>query len=59
MPAINVAKRKRAVRIANAINSIEGVPVSTKAKELSMLWANGKITGEQLKASLYTIHKRS
>ena len=59
MPAINVAKRKRAVRIANAINSIEGVPVSKKAKELSMLWANGEITGEQLKASLYTMHKRN
>ena len=33
MPAINVAKRKRAVRIANARNSIECMPVSNKAKE--------------------------
>ena len=33
MPAINVAKRKRAAQIANAINSIEGVPVSKKASK--------------------------
>lgn len=33
MPAINVAKRKRAVRIANAINSIEGVSVSKTASK--------------------------
>ena len=59
MPAVDVAKRKRAVRIANAINSIEGVPVSENAQKLYALWADGEITGEQVKLLLYANHNKS
>ena len=59
MPTVDVTKRKRAVRIANAINSIEGVPVSENAQKLYTLWADGEITGEQAKASLYANHNKS
>ena len=41
-------KRLRAVKIANAINSIEGVPLSDKVKQISERWANGEITSEQI-----------
>lgn len=59
MPAVDRIKRKRAVKIATAINSIEGVPVSDKAKQLSERWASGEITGDQMKAQLLAIYKRN
>ena len=34
MPAVNTIKRKKAVKIAMAINSIEGVPLSDKVKQI-------------------------
>lgn len=52
-------KRQNAVRVADALNSIEGVPVSDFAKSLSSKWANGEITGEQMKALLIAAHKRA
>ena len=52
-----IAKRQRAVRLAHAINSIEGVPVSRNAKDLSDAWARGEISGEQMKAALLASHK--
>ena len=59
MPTVDVTRRKRAVKIANAINSIEGVPVSEKAKELYRLWSNGEITGEQMKAEIFAMHNKN
>lgn len=43
--------RMRAVRGADAINAIEGAPISDYARQLSTRWANGEIThGEMIKA---------
>ena len=50
-------RRLAAVKTANAINAIEGVPVSDYAKKLSLLWVRGELTGEQMKAALLASHK--
>ena len=50
-------KRKRAEKIAYAINSIEGVPVSEETKRLSARWVNGELTIEQIKAELVKKYK--
>lgn len=52
------AKRQIAIKVADALNMIEGVPVSSFAKELSEKWANGEITGVQMKALLIAKHKK-
>ena len=51
-------RRMRAVRIANAINKVEGVPVTAEAKKLSSLWAKGEITGEAMLTALINKHSR-
>ncbi len=51
-------RRISAVKLADALNKIEGVPVSAKAKTLSLQWARGEITGTQMKAALIDAHKR-
>lgn len=58
MTARQINKRIAAVKTADAINAVEGVPVSDYAKELSALWARGELTGEQMKAALLASHKR-
>ena len=47
-----IEKRLKAVKVADAINNIEGVPVSGKAKELSTLWVNGELSSSEMKKSL-------
>jgi hypothetical protein len=49
MQSVDLKKRRRAVKIANAVNSIEGVPASEGSKLLSDRWSNGEITTEQMK----------
>ncbi len=51
-------RRLAAVMTANAINAIEGAPVSDYAKKLSPLWARGELTGEQMKSALLASHRR-
>ena len=41
-------KRQRAVKIAKAINSIEGVPIPNETDEIFHQWNDGEITDEQL-----------
>jgi len=50
-------RRVIAVKTADAINAIGGVPVSDYARELSMRWAKGEITGEQMKELLRKSHR--
>ncbi len=50
-------RRVAAVKTADAINAIEGAPVSNYAKKLSARWARGELTGEQMKAALMAYHK--
>ncbi len=45
--------------VADALNKIEGVPVTDFAKELSSKWAKGEITGAQMKAMLIQRHKKA
>ena len=52
MTTDDIAKRRRAEKIAYAINSIEGVPVSDEVKKLSDQWVYGKITVKQIKKEL-------
>lgn len=53
----DINRRAAAVKAADAMNAIEGVPVSQYAKELSLKWAQGEITGEQMKQLLLSHHK--
>lgn len=59
MSTVDLAKRKRAVKISRAINSIEGVPVSEKTENVFSQWADGKITGEQMKAQILQMYSRA
>ena len=52
------AKRKTAIKLADTLNKIEGVPVSDYARMLSEKWANGEITGQQMKEDLIAVHTR-
>ena len=54
----NYAKRITAIKVADTLNIIEGVPVSNFARELSDKWAKGEITGSQMKAALIAAHKK-
>lgn len=53
----DISLRLASVKTADAINAIEGVPVSQYAKELSLKWARGEITGEQMRHLLLSYHK--
>lgn len=58
---MTVAAKKRrihAVKLADALNAIEGVPVSDYAKALSTCWANGELTGAQMKEALLASHRK-
>lgn len=59
MEKLESVKRIKAEKIADAINNIEGVPVSDRAKELSALWVNGDITSADMKKRLIEAHRRT
>lgn len=48
-------KRLRAVKIAKAINSIEGVPIPDETNDIYRQWIDGKITDEQLTAVMLSL----
>lgn len=58
MTATQRSRRLAAVKTADAINAIEGAPVSDYARRLSSSWARGEITGEQMKAALLASHQK-
>ena len=51
-------KRLVAVKTADAINAIKGVPVSADAKLRSEKWVRGGSTGEQMKQELLALHRK-
>lgn len=53
-----ITKRQNAVMVADALNKIEGVPVTDFARELSFKWAKGEITGAEMKAALIAVHRK-
>lgn len=55
MKNIDIDKRKRAVKIASAINSIEGVSIPENAEEIFKKWSDGKLTDEQLTSMMLSI----
>lgn len=57
MSNIEIQKRKRAVKIADAINAINGVKVSEFAKELSKKWADGTISDSEMIEKIINSHK--
>ena len=59
MSPIQLQKRQRALKIADALNSIEGVPVTAYAKELSKQWADGSISAAQMKELLISSHRKA
>lgn len=58
MTTKQINRRIAAVKTADAINAIEGIPVSDYARTLSSCWARGEITGEQMKEALLASHKK-
>ena len=54
----DITKRQNAVMVADALNKIEGVPVTDFARELSSKWAKGEITGAEMKAALIAVHRK-
>lgn len=47
MTAQMKSRRVQAVKLADALNAIAGVPVTEYAKILSWCWAEGKMTGNR------------
>ncbi|RGX56784.1 hypothetical protein DWV16_00175 [Anaerotruncus sp. AF02-27] len=58
MTAKQLSRRIAAVKTADAINAIEGAPVSDYARKLSCLWAQGKLTDAQMKDALLASHRK-
>jgi len=58
MPPKSNPKRIKAVKLADAVNKIEGVPMSNNARKLSAQWVRGEISGEAMKAALVAAHTR-
>ncbi|GHU81516.1 hypothetical protein FACS1894191_8440 [Clostridia bacterium] len=59
MPQSESNRRLAAVKLADAVNKIEGVPVSQHARRLSARWARGEISGIEMKEALVAAHKQS
>ena len=51
-------KRQRAVKIAKAINSIEGVPIPNETDEIFHQWIDGEISDDQLTEIMLSLCKR-
>ncbi len=58
MNANTTKNRIAAVKTADAINAIEGAPVSSYAKQLSASWVRGDLTGAQMKSALLASHRK-
>ena len=58
MQSVDLKKHRRAVKIANAVNSIEGVPVSKEVKLIQARFAKGELTSEQMKTEVISFCKR-
>ena len=53
------SRRLRAVRVANAVNKVEGVLITDSTRHLSVQWVQGKITGKAMKSTLITKHTQN
>ena len=51
-------KRRRAVKVAKAINSIEGVPIPDETNEFLQQWIDSEISDDQLTEVMLSLCKR-
>lgn len=51
-------RKIQAMKLADALIAMEGVTVSDYAKTLSQRWADGELTGEQIKEALLAFHRK-
>lgn len=51
-------RRIQAMKLADALIAMEGVTVSDYAKTLSQRWADGELTGEQMKEALLAFRRK-
>lgn len=51
-------RRLEAAKLADAINKIEGVPISDYARRLYAQWVSGEITGREMKDALISVHRK-
>ena len=58
MPDKEKEKRLRAVKVAKAINSIEGVPIPDETNEFFRQWIDGEISDDQLTEIMLSLCKR-
>lgn len=57
--SINIVKRKRALKAAKAISKVKGASSSKQSEQIFRRWAEGKITNEQMKAKILTLHQKN
>ena len=51
-------KRRRAVKVAKVINSIEGVPILDETNEFFQQWIDSEISDDQLTEVMLSLCKR-
>ncbi|MER2149497.1 MAG: hypothetical protein ABS987_10155 [Ruminococcus sp.] len=51
-------KRRRAVKVAKAINGIEGVPIPDETNEFFQQWIDSEISDDQLTEVMLSLCKR-
>lgn len=51
-------RRIEAVKLAYAINKIEGASVSDYARRLYVQWVRGDISGQDMKDALISVHRK-
>ena len=59
MSDVNHYRRRKAIRLADAINKTEGVPVQADARQLSAEWARGEISSAEMIQKLIAKHSRT
>lgn len=57
--SINIEKRKRALKAANAVSKVEGASSSKQAEQILRQWTEGKLTNEQMKAKILALHNNT
>lgn len=51
-------RKLAAVKTADTINAIEGIPVSDYVRSLSDRWVKGEVTGDEMKAALLEHYRK-
>ena len=57
--SINIEKRKRALKAANAVSKVEGAASYNQAEQTFRQWAEGKLTNKQMKAKIFAPHNNA